>query len=98
MSKEATQFKKGEIHNPNGRPKGSFSLVAMLKESLQEIPEGERKTYAKQFIDAVLEKSIKKKNVIAMKEVFNRVDGLPTQTVNLGGDGIKFVVDLGKKQ
>ena len=68
--------------NPGGgRPKGSFSLVEMIKKKLQEeCPEAD-KTYAEMFIDKLIEKSLDDGDVTILKEMITRVDGLPTQKI-----------------
>ncbi len=86
------KFEKGNPGGP-GRPKGSLSLVSMLKERLEKIPEGKKKTYAELFIDKVLKKSIDDEDVQAMRDVLNRVDGLPKQPLDVGGE-VKFIVEL----
>lgn len=78
-------FKKGITGNPNGRPKGSFSLVEMIKNKLQEIPEGKDKTYAEYFIEQMMKKSVIEGDTSMMRDMLNRVDGMPRQNVGLDG-------------
>ena len=80
---ETGKFAKG---NPGGgRPKGSFSLVEMIKKKLQEIPEGKDKTYAEYFIEQMMKKTVVEGDVSMMKDMINRVDGMPRQNIGLDG-------------
>lgn len=72
--------------NRNGRPKGSFSLVEMIKNKLQEIPEGKDKTYAEYFIEQMMKKTVVEGDVSMMKDMINRVDGMPKQSIGLQGE------------
>lgn len=72
----------GNTANPNGRPKGSFSLVEMIKKKLQEIPEGKDKTYAEYFIEQMMKKTVVEGDVSMMKDIINRVDGMPKQHID----------------
>jgi len=77
----------GNTANPEGRPKGSFSLVSILKRKLQECPEGvDEKTYAEQLIQTMLDEAIENKNDAQIKNILNYVEGLPKQSVSLGAD------------
>lgn len=77
---ETGKFAKG---NPGGgRPKGSFSLVEMIKRKLQEIPEGKDKTYAEYFIEQMMKKTVVEGDVSMMRDVINRVDGMPKQQID----------------
>ncbi len=91
MPKEDTQWKPGQSGNPKGRPKGSFSLVTLLKKKLEQMPGGKNKTYAEYFIDRVLNKAIKDGDVSMMRDVLNRVDGMPKQNHEVGGVGGKDI-------
>ena len=75
----------GNTANPNGRPKGSFSLVEMIKHKLQEIPEGKDKTYAEYFVEQIMKKSVIEGDTSMMKDMINRVDGMPRQNIGLDG-------------
>ena len=75
----------GNTANPNGRPKGSFSLVEMIKNKLQEIPEGKDKTYAEYFVEQIMKKSVIEGDTSMMKDMINRVDGMPRQNIGLDG-------------
>jgi hypothetical protein len=44
MPKEDTQFKKGEIHNPNGRPVGSKSYETKRREAIIELAKRNKTT------------------------------------------------------
>lgn len=76
----------GNTANPNGRPPGSFSLTAMLKELLQEVPEGQKLTYAQAFIKKMLHKAINEGDEQTQKLIMNYIEGLPRQPIDLGVD------------
>ena len=78
-------FVPGRSGNPAGRPKGSFSLVEMIKKKLQEIPEGKDKTYAEFFVEQIMKKSVIEGDTSMMKDMINRVDGMPRQNIGLDG-------------
>lgn len=83
----------GNTANPNGRPKGSFSLVEMIKKKLQEEMPGATKTYAQEFIDRLMEKTTKEGDVTMMRDMINRVDGMAKQAIDhtTQGDKIMFL-------
>lgn len=68
--------------NREGRPKGSYSIVELIKKKLQEIPEGKDKTYGEYFVEQIMKKSVIEGDVSMMKDVINRVDGMPKQSVD----------------
>ena len=77
--KKDTRFKKGQSGNPNGRPKGTFSLVGILKQKLQEVPAGKKKTYAEMLVDRYLKQAIGEGNDKLIRDALDRVDGRPDQ-------------------
>lgn len=79
-------FKKGQSGNPNGRPKGTVSVVSKIKSMLDEIPtedNKEKKTYLELLVKTIMTKSIKDKDTQMIRDLINRVDGLPKQTLGL---------------
>lgn len=82
---EEGKFIKGVSGNPDGRPKGSFSLVELIKKRLQEIPEGKDKTYAEYFIEQIMKKTVIEGDTSMMRDIINRVDGMPRQNIGLDG-------------
>lgn len=82
---ETGKFVKG---NPGGgRPKGSFSLVEMIKNKLQEQAKDKDKTYAEYFIDQLIKKTVVDGDVTMMRDMINRVDGMPKQGVDVTSNG-----------
>lgn len=79
---ENGQLLPGNTANPNGRPKGSYSIVEMIKKKLKEIPEGKDKTYAEYFIEQVMKKTVVEGDVTMMRDVINRIDGMPKQHID----------------
>ena len=78
------RFVKG---NPGGgRPKGSYSVVELIKKKLQEIPEGKDKTYGEYFIDQIMKKGVVEGDVSMMKDIIDRIDGKPRQNIGGGED------------
>ncbi len=78
------QFKEGQSGNPAGRPKGSRNLSTILRELLDEeieLSDGEKKKYK----EVIIRKLITKANdgdLRAITEIFDRVDGKPTQEIH----------------
>ncbi len=89
---ETGKFVKG---NPGGgRPKGSFSLVEMIKNKLQEQAKDKDKTYAEYFIDQLIKKTVVDGDVTMMRDMINRVDGMPKQGVDVTSNGQTIVVSV----
>lgn len=83
-----TRFKPGQSGNPKGRPEGSFSLTRMLREKLQEIPEGENKlTYADLLVRKTLAKAIKDGDVSMIRYCYDRLEGAPKNFSDLTSNG-----------
>lgn len=78
--------------NRAGRPKGAFSIVAMLKEKLQEVPKGQKKTYAKLLIDRILKKAIVDGDSQMITKIWQYIDGMPKRMVEQTNDNIQRVV------
>ncbi len=84
------KWKPGQSGNPKGRPAGSFSLVALLKEALQDLAfdlDGKKmdKTHAQLLIKKMLKLAIKDGDVRMISQILNHVDGLPMQKTELTG-------------
>lgn len=69
--------------NREGRPKAEWTMSAMYREALEEADEAgvpKYKILAKKLIEKANEG-----DVVAIKELNNRIDGMPAQTVNNNG-------------
>lgn len=90
QQKKKKLFKKGKSGNPSGRPLGSFSLVAMLKNKLQEhakdMGRDEKETYAHVLVEKVINLAINGDTAL-IKDLINRVDGMPQQKLDHTSDG-----------
>lgn len=69
------QFKPGESGNPAGRPKGQKWLKTRLREALEATGAD------KDIVLALIEKA-KKGDIMAIKEIMDRVDGKVTQEID----------------
>lgn len=73
--------------NPNGRPKGTFSIVELLRRKIQEdMPKElstreEKITWAERMVEVMLDKAVSKKDKDVIRDIINRIDGMPRQTV-----------------
>ncbi len=81
--KKDTRFKKGVSGNPNGRPVGSVSIVEGIKRKLLEVEPANKKTYLELFLSKLFLKAIKEGNEQLMKDMINRVDGMPQQRTDI---------------
>ena len=74
---EYGKFVKGVSGNPNGRPKGSVSVVEALKRKLEEVPEGQTKTYLELLVSRYMKNAIQDGDTQLIRDLINRVDGMP---------------------
>lgn len=87
---ETGQLLPGHTANPNGRPKGTVSIVTALKRKLEEVPPGKEKTYLEYFIEQVMNKTVVEGDVAMMRDVINRIDGMPIQSIDHTSGGEKL--------
>jgi hypothetical protein len=82
------KFVKG---NPGGgRPPGSVSIVAGIKQKLLEVHPKKKKTYLELFLSKLFIKAIKDGNEQLMRDMINRIDGMPQQKTDLTTGGEKL--------
>jgi len=74
-------FKKGVSGNPDGKPKGSFSLISILKEELAKVPDGQKHSAAYLLIQRILKAAIQDGNDQQIKNILQYVEGMPKQTI-----------------
>ena len=76
---EEYRWKKGESGNPAGRPAGSVSITAEIKRKLQEIPDGQQKSYLELLINRILKQAVVDGNEQMIKQIWSYVDGTPVE-------------------
>ena len=81
-----TQIKKGEVRNPNGRPKGKNTRTIIKEYLSQQGIDNPSITVAEEIILAAIEQA-KNGNIRAFQQLIEQAEGKPTQE-------IKFSVDL----
>jgi hypothetical protein len=84
-------FPKGVSGNPAGKPKGTFSLLTILKKELQKIPRElkgkERKQYAELLVKKVLHKAIVEGDDATIRLIFNYTEGMPKENIDIKSGG-----------
>ncbi|MCX6720280.1 MAG: DUF5681 domain-containing protein [Candidatus Staskawiczbacteria bacterium] len=81
---EEYQWKKGESGNLAGRPPGSVSITARIKEKLLEVPdENLKKSYLDLLIEKILKKALVNGDAQIIKQIWSYVDGPPGSEENL---------------
>ena len=65
--------------NPAGKPRGTLSLISILKRLLQNPIPGSEVSYAEGIVTALLDKSLSG-DIKAITTIINYIDGLPKQT------------------
>ena len=100
MAKSSTSWRRGQTGNPKGRPKKEHSLTDILakyapkKVSVRNVQTGQsfeverREKLAQGLWDLAL-----RGDLAAIKYVFDRIDGKPTEPVEHGG---KTVIEFDK--
>lgn len=77
-------FHKGQSGNPAGRPPGSVSITAEIKKKLQEVPEGQQKSYLDLLINRIVKQAVVDGNEQMIKQIWNYIDGNPKLSENQG--------------
>jgi hypothetical protein len=80
---ERGRWVSGISGNPYGRPK--FSLVSILGELLQEIPEGEREIKARQLMKKAIDMAMGGDTAM-LRDIINRIDGMPKEKIEMEGE------------
>ena len=91
-------WKKGQSGNPSGTKEGTVSIVAGIKRKLLEIEPVNKKTYLELFLNSYFKNAIKDGDTSLIRDMINRVDGMPKQFIENTGDmnlNIKIVDDKG---
>jgi hypothetical protein len=78
-------FKEGVSGNPAGRPKGSISITTLIKQKLQEVPKGKKKSYAELLVDRVMERAIKG-DYPMIRQIWSYIDGMPKKYMGIDVD------------
>lgn len=73
-----------------GRPKGSISITSAVKRKLEEIPEGQKKSYLEAFVTSMFYKAINEKDVQAQKMIWDQVDGKAKESIDHTTQGEKI--------
>ena len=79
--------------NREGRPVGSVSIVAELKKKLEEIPEGEKKTYLEKIVKVYLDKALNDKDTKILTDIIDRIDGKALQKINANVTNVEEELD-----
>jgi hypothetical protein len=75
-------FTKGQSGNPNGRPRKGRSLTEALEKAMKKKREDGKKT-SEALTDVLIDLAIKEKNIAAIKYIMDRVEGKPTESIEL---------------
>jgi hypothetical protein len=79
-------FKKtGADANPNGRPKREWTWTGLIEDAMQKL--GPDKKAVKEAVVASLVAKALEGDVVAIKEIGNRLDGMPQQAIDLTTKG-----------
>lgn len=79
------KFGPGNIANPNGRPVGTLSLVNLIKKKLEDVEPESKRQYAELIVDRAIKESLYGEEVTMLRDLINRIDGMPAQAVKLEG-------------
>ena len=94
ISNKPWQFQPGQSGNPAGRPPKGETLTELMREFLEQAPEGQKVTYKEAFIKRVYKKAMEEGDAVTIKLIWNYLDGMPNQTMNLNvKDFQKFIME-----
>ena len=94
MAKTSTSYKPGHSGNIKGAPKREWTWAGVIQEAVEQLEEDG--TPIKSSVVKSLIREAKRGNIMATKELMNRMDGMPVQAVENKTEGsleIKIVED-----
>ena len=79
-------WKKGQSGNPKGRPPKAAILTPLLEIEIEKVCEGDKlgRTYKELIVLATMRLAIKG-HPVALKEIYNRLDGAALERIELTG-------------
>jgi len=89
-------WKKGESGNPGGRPKRGWNWAKLFEEAVDEeltTKDGKMTAQAKQFIVKKLVRMAVDGDIAAIKEITNRMDGMPQQKLTVYPGDVNDLLD-----
>lgn len=81
---EKGQWLPGESGNPRGRP--VFSIVSIIKDELQSVPEGQQEPLIRQIIREYIADARIRNDGTAIRDIIDRFDGKPKQHIAVSDD------------
>jgi hypothetical protein len=87
------EWKKGQSGNPSGRPKRSWTVKSLIEAALDEKDDVTGETNRKVLINKLVSMA-KRGDIIAIKEINNRLDGTPIASVDVTSDGQPIEVNI----
>jgi len=96
MAKSSTSYQSGQSGNPKGRPKREWTWSGVLQKAVEKAEES-GKTVKEEVAEALI-KEARKGNIQAVKELMNRMDGMPQQPTDItsGGQALPAPIYGGK--
>ena len=81
--------------NRAGRPRGTLSITSAIRRKLQEMPEGQDKTYLEFLVEKILKKAVIEGDQPTIKNIWNYIDGLPQESMDITTGGKPFpIIDI----
>ncbi len=93
--KLGNRFSKGTSGNPNGRPKLTRLTDALRQQISESNPDADDQTVAEQIAKTLIQLALSG-DVQAIKEIGNRTEGLPKQSIDLDVQAIGWREEAAK--
>ena len=87
-------FQPGQSGNPAGKPPGAKNFTTKVREALEKIAEGKDYTYEEAFIKSILKNAIVDGKEQTQRLIWNYLDGLPQQKMDITTQGEKITKEL----
>lgn len=80
---EKGKFLPGISPNPDGRPKGALNFTTKVREALSKVADDKGTTYEQKLVKRIMDDALRGNDKL-MKLVWNYLDGMPPQRVDMG--------------